>query len=69
MNISKFNEELDNLTKSDIIRLYLCISIKYNSLKSENPKSFSKLLYAVKNPDKLKYHDKKRTRNKSIVLC
>jgi hypothetical protein len=54
MTIESLKSDVDKLNKSDLIRLYLYVNGKFDTLKKEDPVKTSKLLYGVKNPDKVK---------------
>lgn len=47
---------INNLSKSDFLRIYLHVNDKYKLLRETDPKNTSKMLYYVKNPNKVKEH-------------
>lgn len=68
MPIEYLRKEIDSLSKSDFLRVYLLVTAKFNTMREEDSKKVSKLLYGVKNPDKVKeclnrQKDKKMRKN------
>lgn len=45
---------INHLTQRDFVRLKIYINEKFDKLKQENPKKINNIVYAVKNPDKVK---------------
>lgn len=45
---------VNHLSQRDFVRLKLYINEKFEKLKKENPKKINNIVYAVKNPDKVK---------------
>ena len=71
MTIESLKPDVDKLNKSDLIRLYLYVNEKFDTLKKENPVKTSKLLYGVKNPDKVKqsiYINRERVKNSLVHI-
>lgn len=45
---------INHLTQRDFIRLKIYINEKFEKMKKENPKKINNIVYAVKNPEKVK---------------
>lgn len=45
---------IDHLSQRDFVRLKIYINEKFDKMKNENPKKINNIVYAVKNPDKVK---------------
>ena len=54
MEIKEIIDNLDNFSKRDLVRLYLCVNEKYQALKQENPNCIRNTMWAVKNFEKAK---------------
>jgi hypothetical protein len=54
MELKEVLDHINTLSLSDKLRLYLFINNEIDELKKNNPQHISKMLYYVKNPDKVK---------------
>lgn len=60
-----FQTQVRELSNRDFLRLYLILQERFNQMKSADSTKLSKLIYAVKNPEKEKeLYTKWRSRNK-----
>lgn len=47
-------EMINHLSQRDFVRLKLYVNEKFDKLKQENPKKINNIVYAVKNPERVK---------------
>lgn len=47
-------EMINHLSQRDFVRLKLHVNEKFDKLKQENPKKINNIVYAVKNPERVK---------------
>ena len=47
-------EIINHLSQRDFVRLKLYVNEKFDKLKQDNPKKINNIVYAVKNPDRVK---------------
>lgn len=47
-------EMINHLSQRDFVRLKLYVNDKFDKLKQENPKKINNIVYAVKNPERVK---------------
>jgi hypothetical protein len=70
MELKKVLEHINTLSLSDKLRLHLFMTNEIDELKKKNPQHISKMLYYVKNPDKVKnriYERRKQDEEKRRV--
>jgi hypothetical protein len=54
MNIEILKDQVEKLNKSDFLRLYLIVTNKFAIMRKDDSSKVSKLLYNIKNPEKVK---------------
>lgn len=64
----EITQMINHLSQRDFVRLKIYINEKFEKMKSENPKKINNIVYAVKNPEKVKdsvnkYRRKTRVNN------
>lgn len=62
-DLTEITHLINHLSQRDFVRLKLYINEKFEKMKLENPKKINNIVYAVKNPEKVKDSVNKYRRN------
>lgn len=53
-DLNEVTNLINHLSQRDFVRLKLYVNEKFDKMKQEHPKKINNIVYAVKNPDKVK---------------